>query len=78
MPGLQAILGIETGSLPALWDADFLFGPKTPDGQDSYVLCEINASSVTPFPPEAVPLLARATAQAVKAAASSCPWPPCT
>ena len=68
VPGLQAILGIGTGSLPALWDADFLFGPKTPDGQDSYVLCEINASSVTPFPAEAVPLLARATAQAVAAA----------
>jgi hypothetical protein len=67
VPGMQAILGLETGSLPVLWDADFLFGPKTADGHDSYVLCEINASSVTPFPPEAVPLLARATAQAVAA-----------
>jgi hypothetical protein len=67
VPGMQGILGLETGSLPVLWDADFLFGPKTPDGHDSYVLCEINASSVTPFPPEAVPLLARATAQAVAA-----------
>jgi hypothetical protein len=67
VPGLQATLRIDAGSLPALWDADFLFGPKTPDGLDSYVLCEINASSVTPFPPEAVPLLARATAEAVTA-----------
>jgi hypothetical protein len=67
VPGMQAILGLETGSLPVLWDADFLFGPKTAEGQDSYVLCEINASCVTPFPPEAVPLLARATAQAVAA-----------
>jgi hypothetical protein len=70
VPGMQAILGLETGSLPVLWDADFLFGPKTPRGHDSYVLCEINASSVTPFPPEAVPLLARVTAQAVAAAAA--------
>jgi hypothetical protein len=31
------------------------------------MLCEINASSVIPFPPEAVPLLARATTQAVAA-----------
>ena len=71
VPGMQAILGLETGSLPALWDADFLFGPKTAEGQDSYVLCEINASSVTPFPPEAVPLLARLTREAVTAARAS-------
>ncbi len=32
------------------------------------MLCEINASSITPFPPEAVPLLAGATAQAVSVA----------
>ena len=68
VPGMQAILGLGAGSLPVLWDADFLFGPKTAGGQDSYLLCEINASSVTPFPPEAVPLLARATARAVMAA----------
>ena len=68
VPGMRAILGLDAGSLPVLWDADFLFGPKTAGGQDSYLLCEINASSVTPFPPEAVPLLARATAQAVTAA----------
>jgi hypothetical protein len=67
VPGMQAILGLDADSLPVLWDADFLFGPKTPDGDDSYVLCEINASSVTPFPPEVVPLLAHATAQAVAA-----------
>lgn len=71
VPGLREILDIPADSLPALWDADFLFGPKTPDGRDSYVLCEINASSVTPFPPEAVPLLARVTAQAISAARAS-------
>jgi hypothetical protein len=68
VPGMQAILGIDTPALPVLWDADFLFGPKTPVGADSYVLCEINASSVTPFPPEVVPLLARATVEAVAVA----------
>ena len=67
---MRAVLGLDAGSLPALWDADFLFGPKTPDGHDSYVLCEINASSVSPFPPEAVPLLARVTREAVTAARS--------
>jgi len=68
LPGMQAVLGIATESLPALWDADFLFGPQTAGGQDSYVLCEINASSVIPFPPEAVPELASATLRAVAAA----------
>ena len=34
-------------------DADFLLGPPVEDGTDTYVLCEINCSCVTPFPPEA-------------------------
>jgi hypothetical protein len=68
VPGLQAILGLHTASLPVLWDADFLLGPKTANGHDTYLLCEINASSVMPFPPEAVPGLAWATSQAVAVA----------
>jgi hypothetical protein len=54
LPAMQELLGIPTAALPVLWDADFLLGPREPDGSDSYVLCEINASCVTPFPPEAV------------------------
>jgi hypothetical protein len=65
VPGMQTILGIDTASLPALWDADFLFGPSTLDGEDTYLLCEINASSVMPLPPEALPALARVTRQAL-------------
>lgn len=65
LPGLPTRLGIAAASLPALWDADFLFGPQAADGHDTYILCEINASSVLPFPPEAPPELARATRQAV-------------
>jgi hypothetical protein len=49
-PGLQALLDIQTAALPALWDADFLYGPETPEGENSYVLCEINISCVIPFP----------------------------
>lgn len=49
-PGLQAILGIETRDLPVLWDADFLYGPDTPAGEKSFVLCEINVSCVVPYP----------------------------
>ena len=34
--------------------------PRTPSGEDTYVLCEINCSCVTPFPPDAPAHLARA------------------
>lgn len=54
---LQKRLKIPTHQLPVLWDADFLFGPKTETGEDSYVLCEINVSSVAPFPDSAIPLI---------------------
>lgn len=59
-PAMQQLLDINTENLPILWDCDFLFGPKTPSGEDSYVLCEINASSVAPFPESAPPYIARA------------------
>jgi hypothetical protein len=51
------LLGLEPDDLPVIWDADFLLGPKDASGEDTYVLCEINASSVFPIPdkaPEAV------------------------
>jgi hypothetical protein len=53
IPGMMRTLELDRANLPALWDADFLFGPKTPQGEDTFVLCEINASCITPFPPEA-------------------------
>ena len=55
VPGLQRTVGISRNDLPLLWDADFLFGPKDALSHDSYKLCEINASCVSPFP-ELVPL----------------------
>ena len=61
VPAMQALLGIEAASLPVLWDADFLYGPKTAAGEDTYVLCEINVSSVHPFPESALAPLARET-----------------
>ena len=50
---LPRVLQLELTDLPVIWDADFLLGPKKPDGQDTYVLCEINVSSVFPIPDEA-------------------------
>ena len=58
VPGMQSILGLETDALPALWDADFLYGARDASGDDTYILSEINASCVAPFPAEAVPALA--------------------
>ncbi len=64
-PGLCETLGLPQRDLPALWDADFLFGPRNADGSDSHVLCEINISCVTPFPPEAPPRIADWVARAL-------------
>jgi hypothetical protein len=67
VPAMQHLLEIDTRQLPALWDADFLYGPKTADGADSYVLCEINVSAVAPFPNSAAPKVARIAANAIRA-----------
>jgi len=61
---LCSIVGVDKAQLPILWDADFLFGEKDADGADTYVLCEINVSSVYPFPDDALgPLAAETLAQ---------------
>lgn len=61
VPAAQRLLDIETARLPVLWDCDFLLGPKTTDGEDTYVLCEINVSSVAPYPESVVPFVVDAT-----------------
>jgi hypothetical protein len=54
MPELERTLGIHQEELPLLWDCDFLYGETARDGDERYVLCEINASCVTPFPDSAI------------------------
>lgn len=68
VPQMQALLGLAPEAMPALWDADFLLGPKTADGRDTYVLCEINISAVAPFPDSAAPKVAEAALRGVAAA----------
>jgi len=58
-PQMMQVLGIDAASLPIIWDADFLYGPQTATGEDSYVLCEINVSSVFAIPDEAPAAIAR-------------------
>jgi hypothetical protein len=49
-----------------IWDADFMLGPVDADGQDSYVLGEINVSSVFPMPEEAPAEIARRVAKRLR------------
>jgi hypothetical protein len=56
---MMRVLDIGAESLPVLWDADFLYGPRTASGEDTYVLCEINVSSVIPFPAQVPAEIAR-------------------
>jgi hypothetical protein len=67
LPALCSVLDIDRESLPVIWDADFLYGPKTASGEDTYVLCEINVSSVYPFPDSALEPLARETSERLRA-----------
>lgn len=56
---LRACVGVPQERLPLLWDMDFIPGGSSHDGRPRYVLCEINVSSVSPFPPSAIaPLVA--------------------
>jgi hypothetical protein len=68
VPAMQQLLAIDTASLPVLWDADFLYGPKTVTGEDTYVLCEINVSAVFPFPETAMERIAEAAVTRMLAA----------
>jgi hypothetical protein len=65
-PQMMNVLGLERDSLPIIWDADFLYGPKSAAGRDTYVLCEINASSVFAIPDEAPAAIARLTLERLR------------
>jgi hypothetical protein len=53
---LRERVGLPREQLPLLWDCDFLLG----DGPERFVLCEINVSSVAPFPPSAIGVIVAA------------------
>jgi hypothetical protein len=65
-PQMMDVLGIARASLPIIWDADFLYGPKDSAGADTYVLCEINVSSVFAIPDQAPAAIARLTLDRLK------------
>jgi hypothetical protein len=65
-PQLTSLLDIARRDLPMIWDADFMLGPPGIDGTDSYVLCEINVSSVFPIPAGAPAEIARRVADRLR------------
>jgi hypothetical protein len=69
VPQMMSLLDIDPASLPAIWDADFLYGPES--GEDTYVLCEINVSAVFPFPEQATVRIAQAAATCLLSARKS-------
>jgi hypothetical protein len=65
-PQMMKVLDVERGSLPIIWDADFLYGPKDAAGEDTYVLCEVNVSSVFAIPDEAPAVIAHHTLERLR------------
>lgn len=57
---LRERVGLTHEQLPLLWDCDFMLGEPAADGKQRYVLCEINVSSVSPFPPSSITPLVEA------------------
>ena len=67
VPELERIASVDSEELPVIWDIDFFYGPQTSTGKDTYVLCEINASSTFAFPEFAMPEVARAAIARIEA-----------
>jgi hypothetical protein len=65
VPQMQRQFELDTDELPVIWDIDFLYGPRTTAGEDSYVLCEINASSTFAFPEHAMRGVAKAALERI-------------
>jgi hypothetical protein len=62
---LRECVGLRPERVPLLWDCDFLLGDRSADAPERYVLCEINVSSVSPFPPSCIAPLVDAAVRLV-------------
>jgi hypothetical protein len=59
VPQMQKVTGTEDELLPVIWDADFFINKiNTERANEKYTLCEINVSSVSPFPESSIPYIA--------------------
>ena len=61
---LRERVGLARGQLPLLWDCDFMRGDSAPGSPPRHVLCEVNVSSVSPFPPSSIAPLVEAVRRA--------------
>ena len=59
-------LKLDAIALPLLWDVDFLLGNGAAESAERYVVCEINVSSVSPFPQSAIRPLVELTCQSLQ------------
>lgn len=57
---LRERIGLARERLPLLWDCDFMLGELAAGAAQRFVLCEINVSSVSPFPPSSIAPLVEA------------------
>ena len=64
---LRSRVGLPRERLPLLWDMDFLLNERDASG-DRYMLCEVNVSSVSPFPPSAIPMMVAAVSARLRSA----------
>ena len=46
LPQLMKVLDLEGQPLPLIWTADFILGPKSAEGQDTFFVGEFNCSCV--------------------------------
>jgi hypothetical protein len=51
---LLDVSDLAENKLPVIWDADFFINSMVPNSPGRYTLCEINVSSVSPFPESAI------------------------
>jgi len=65
---LRQRVGLPRELLPMLWDCDFMLGDSGAGAPQRHVLCEINVSSVAPFPPSAIAPLVEAVKARLPAA----------
>jgi hypothetical protein len=67
---LREQVGLSRERLPLLWDCDFMFGDPAAGQAQRFVLCEINVSSVSPFPPSSIAPLVEAVKATLDASAT--------
>ena len=67
VPQLQKSQSITLDRLPMIWDADFFINDiNSTTANAKYTLCEINVSSVSPFPPSAVKFIVEEVGDRIK------------